>query len=132
MHANNVNHFAIHADDVERARKFYEAVFQWRFAEWGPPDFYLISTGDDQSPGIRGALQKRLEPLGQGCNGYECSIAVQNIKSTTDAIVQNGGQIVFAETEIPTVGKIVKFADTEGNIACAVQYEQGIDDRNDR
>ena len=87
MHANNVNHFAIHADDVERAKSFYSNVFSWRFEEWGPPDFYLISTGNEEFPGIRGALQKREQPLGAGCNGYECSIAVENIKEITESIV---------------------------------------------
>ena len=29
--ANDVQHFAVAADDVERARRFYEAVFGWRF-----------------------------------------------------------------------------------------------------
>ena len=66
MHANNVCHFAIHADDVGRARTFYEQVFGWRFEEWGPPDFYLIKTSNEQSPGILGALQKRTQPLGEG------------------------------------------------------------------
>ena len=35
---NNVVHFAVHADDLPRARRFYEAVFGWRFEPWGPPD----------------------------------------------------------------------------------------------
>ena len=33
-------HFAINADDVPRARAFYERVFGWEFTPWGPPDFY--------------------------------------------------------------------------------------------
>src|ERR1700677_2630636 len=39
---NNLSSFAIHVDDTDRARAFYEAVFGWRFEAWGPPDFYLI------------------------------------------------------------------------------------------
>ena len=31
-------------DDVDRARRFYEAVFGWEFEPWGPPGFYLILT----------------------------------------------------------------------------------------
>jgi len=50
--------FAIHADNVGRARTFYEKVLGWRFEEWGPPDFYLIKTGNEQSPGILGAVLK--------------------------------------------------------------------------
>ena len=38
----NLAAFAIHADDVERAVRFYEAVFGWRFEPWGPPGVYLI------------------------------------------------------------------------------------------
>ena len=122
MHANNVSHFAIHAGDVGRARTFYENVFGWSFEEWGPPDFYLIKTGNEQSPGILGALQKRTEPLGTGCNGYECSISVADIKATEASIIKNGGTILVKLIEIPTVGLFVKFSDTEGNVACAIQY----------
>jgi hypothetical protein len=35
-----LRHVAINADDVQRARRFYEAVFGWRFEPWGPPNFY--------------------------------------------------------------------------------------------
>jgi uncharacterized protein len=51
---NNVASFAIHATDVQRARRFYEAVFGWQFEPWGPPDFYLIHTGDETNPGVQG------------------------------------------------------------------------------
>lgn len=128
MHANHVAHFAINADDVERARSFYENVFGWQFHEWGPPDFYLIQTGPDENRGIRGALQKRSEPVtGTGMIGFECSVSVADLKSITESIKQNGGTIVFDEIEIPTVGRMIKFSDTEGNIACAVQYNPGVE-----
>ena len=42
---NKVSFFAINADDVPRARQFYTTVFGWSFEPWGPPGFYLISTG---------------------------------------------------------------------------------------
>ena len=54
---NNLKHFAIHADDVPRARAFYEKVFGWQFRPWGPPGFYLIQTGTDEDPGVQGALK---------------------------------------------------------------------------
>ncbi len=41
---NHLAHFAINADDVERAKRFYAAVFGWRFEAWGPPGFYMIKT----------------------------------------------------------------------------------------
>ena len=36
--ANHIAHFEIFASDVERARRFYEQVFGWRFEVGGPPD----------------------------------------------------------------------------------------------
>ena len=36
---NHIAHFEIFASDVERARKFYEKVFAWRFEVGGRPDF---------------------------------------------------------------------------------------------
>ncbi len=122
MHSNNVCHFAIHADDVARAKVFYQQVFGWQFDEWGPPDFYLIKTGHVDDPGILGALQKRTQPLGAGFNGYECSISVEDVKAIGEKVVEHGGKIVFNLMEIPTVGLLIKFTDTEGNLACAIQY----------
>ena len=122
MHSNNVCHFAIHAEDVARAKDFYQQIFGWRFEEWGPPDFYLIRTGDGLDPGILGALQKRTQPLGSGINGYECSISVEDVKTMEAKIVKCGGKIVVKPVEIPTVGVLIKFLDTEGNLACAIQY----------
>jgi predicted enzyme related to lactoylglutathione lyase len=127
MHANHVAHFAIHADDVGRARAFYENVFGWRFEEWGAPDFYLIQTGVGEDRGLRGSLQKRMEPInGNGMIGCECSISVADVRATGEAIEKQGGQVRVKEMEIPTVGRLIKFSDTEGNLACAIQYNEGI------
>jgi predicted enzyme related to lactoylglutathione lyase len=124
--AKNVSFFSIHADDLDRARKFYEGVFQWTFEPWGPPGFYLIHTGDQQNPGILGALQKRREPLsGTGMKGFECSISVDDIDETIRAVQALGGTITMAKFHIPTVGTGCYFQDTEGNVAGAMQYEAG-------
>jgi predicted enzyme related to lactoylglutathione lyase len=121
---NNLASFAIHADDVQRCRRFYEAVFGWQFEPWGPPDFYLIHTGDEQSPGIQGLLHKRQEGRGAGGpNCFECTIAVDNLDLVTDAVTQHGGRIIISKAPIPSVGILTKFEDTEGNVLGAMAYE---------
>jgi uncharacterized protein len=121
---NNLASFAIHADDVQRCRRFYEAVFGWRFEPWGPPDFYLIHTGDEEQPGVQGLLQKRQEGRsGGGPNCFECTIAVDNLDALTDAITQHGGRLIMSKAPIPTVGVLTKFEDTEGNVLGAMAYE---------
>jgi predicted enzyme related to lactoylglutathione lyase len=120
--ANNLAFFAVHADDVPRARRFYEQVFGWKFQPWGPPGFLLVATGDARDPGIPGALQQRHELVpGLRMNGYECTIAVTDIDATAAAVVANGGKIILAKCEIPTVGWLIKLQDPEGNVVCVKQ-----------
>jgi predicted enzyme related to lactoylglutathione lyase len=122
--AHNVVHFAIHADDVDRARRFYEAVFGWRFEAWGPPGFFRIATGDAAHPGIEGALHSRDEPLdGTGTRGFTCTVAVDDVAAIRAAVLANGGTITYEEIEIPTVGTLTQFLDTEGNELAAMKYD---------
>jgi predicted enzyme related to lactoylglutathione lyase len=121
----NLAAFAIHADDVERAVTFYEAVFGWRFEPWGPPGFYLIQTGDDTSPGVQGLLHKRHEPrTGAGLNGFEPTFAVDDVDAVLAAVEANGGTVTVGRSPIPTVGVLVRFLDTEGNDVGAMKYER--------
>lgn len=121
---NNLRSFGITADDVARARVFYERVFGWRFEPWGPPEFYLIHTGDDRDPGIQGLLHKRREPVnGTGMTGFECTIGVEQIDPIIRSIEANGGTVVMPKFQIPTVGTGIYFKDTEGNFVGAMQYE---------
>ncbi|HUI77207.1 MAG TPA: VOC family protein [Bryobacteraceae bacterium] len=121
---NNLGRFAINADDVPRARRFYEAVFGWSFEPWGPPNFYLIETGEERVRAVGGLLQERRELVpGAKMVGFECTIAVDNIDQTIRAIEAHGGKIAMPKFQIPTVGTGVYFFDTEGNVAGAMQYE---------
>ncbi len=119
---NDIAHFAIHADDCERAKRFYEQVFGWTFEPWGPPEFWLVTTSPN---GIHGALQKRREPvLGTGMMGYECTIGVEDLNGIAKAIEANGGKITMPPMVIQTVGTLIMFKDTEGNVVGAMRYDQ--------
>ena len=116
---NTVRHFAINADDLDRARAFYERVFQWRFRAWGPPGFYQI----ENDGGPQGALQGRRELVpGTRTVGYECSVGVENLATTLDAVREAGGKIVMGPVTIPTVGDLAFVEDTEGNVVGVMQY----------
>ena len=121
---NHISFFAINADDVTRARKFYETVFKWNFEPWGPPGFYLIDTGKEQKAVAGGGLQERRELVpGQKMVGFECTITVTNIDHTIRAIEANGGRIAAPKFHIPTVGTVAYFVDPEGNIAGIIQQD---------
>jgi predicted enzyme related to lactoylglutathione lyase len=121
---NHVRHFAVHADDVDRARSFYHSVFGWRFEPWGPPNFYLIRTGPDGDLGLQGALQERPQPLeGSGMRGYECTIGVDDLEATLALIRGLGGKILSQPFLIEGVGRLAFFEDTEGNRVGVMQYD---------
>jgi predicted enzyme related to lactoylglutathione lyase len=120
----NLAHFAINADDVVRARQFYELVFGWKFTAWGPPEFFQIETGDAAEPGLRGALHRR-RPLSPGVrvNAFEATISVPDVDATAAAVTASGGRVIMERTTIVGVGHLIYFEDTEGNIAGAMQYD---------
>ncbi len=121
---NNLASFAIHVDDVQRARRFYEAAFGWRFEPWGPPDFYLIHTGDEKNPGVQGLLHKRLVPLVKGgFNGFECTFSVVDLDAIIQAVETGGGKITMTKSTIPTVGTMIEFTDPDANVVRAMRYE---------
>jgi uncharacterized protein len=128
---NHLAHFAIPADDVERARRFYERVFGWRIEAWGPPDFYLVFTDADRPSGSIAKRSDLASARGQqsatagGGIGWECTIAVDDLAPIKAAILKHGGKIVHQEFEIVGVGTLIRFEDTEGNIACAMRYVEG-------
>ena len=67
-----VAHFEIHADQPERAIKFYTNVFDWTIEKWnGPQDYWLITTGEEDQPGINGGLMKRMDPQASTYNSID-------------------------------------------------------------
>ncbi len=119
-------HFSINADNVERAKAFYEAVFGWRFQPYGPPGFYMIETvapGSNPAP-ILSSLQARRELVaGVRIAGWEGTIAVADIDEAVRLIESNRGKIVMPKCVLPAIGRLVYFEDTEGNLAGAMQYD---------
>jgi predicted enzyme related to lactoylglutathione lyase len=118
-----LSHFAVNADDPDVSRRFYAAAFGWRFEPWGPPGFFHVQRADGQRPGPIGALQGRRELLDVPTNGFECTIAVDDVAAATSAAVGNGGRILMERSTIPGVGHLVFLADPAGNVVGAMQYE---------
>ena len=121
-----MTHFAIHIDDIERAKNFYGEVFEWGFASYGPQDFLQIKADKTENGELIGALQSRqYSPLKEKIIGLECTITVENVDEIIQRVKNNGGQILMPKTAIPYVGWITKFLDTEGNLVCAMQSDRG-------
>ena len=120
-----VVHFEIHADDPERAAAFYGGVFGWEVVKWdGPVDYWLVTSGPDSEPGINGAIVRRMgskPPEDASVNSFVNTIEVPDIEETERKVPDAGGEQVMAKDEVPGVGVLAYFKDTEGNIFGALQ-----------
>lgn len=121
-----VIHFEIHASDLDRAERFYRDVFGWDVQKFdGPIDYRLLNTGAKDETGIDGALVERrgTENDGEGnaVTAYVCTVQVENIEATEQKVKDAGGEQVVGRQQIPDVGQLSYFKDTEGNIFGAMQ-----------
>ena len=108
-----VVHFEISADEPERAAGFYREVFGWEITKWeGPVDYWLITTGPEDEPGINGALQARTDPSAGTWN----TIEVPSVDDYTARVVEAGGTVINAKMPIPGMGYQAYCRDTEGNV----------------
>lgn len=114
---NRVIHFELQADDVERAKKFYEDTLGWKFElmmskENGGMDYWGITTGE--GPGINGGLYSRTDSENKFYL-YDCTILVEDIDKAIADVKLKGGAITKEKNEIPHVGYFAGATDTEGN-----------------
>lgn len=112
-------HFEIPADDPERAIKFYETVFGWEITKWdGPFDYWLVKTGEEDEPGINGAIMSR--EMGEMVKN---AIGVESFDEYAQKIEAAGGKMLMEKQIIPGVGAMASFEDTEGNISVIIEPE---------
>ena len=115
-----VTHFEIYVDDPERSTKFYSDVFGWKIEKWeGPFDYWLITTGPKDQPGINGGIAKRDKPEQSTIN----TIDVPSVDDYIAKITKAGGKVIMPKMAIPGVGYMAHCADTEGNTIGIMQED---------
>ena len=114
-----VEYFEVPADDVNRAQKFYKDVFGWDIKKWSNnessdlEEYWMFETKDDKgNNGIGGGMMKRMAPEHTVTN----YITVSSIDEYSSKIKESGGKVVKPKTEIPDMGFIVVFLDSENNM----------------
>jgi predicted enzyme related to lactoylglutathione lyase len=125
-----VVHFEIHAEDPERASAFYTSVFGWEILRWnGPQEYWLITTGTSDTPGIDGAIMRRKagKPKeGQPVNGFVNTVDVEDIEDAVGRVIENGGKVVVSKKPVSGVGWVVYCKDTEENIFSLMEQDPSV------
>ena len=106
-------HFDIPAENIKRAKNFYEKLFDWKIEPVpGPMEYYNITTKDEKGKeGIAGGIGQRELPEQKITN----FIGVSSINEYIKKIENLGGKILMPKTTIPGFGYLATFIDTEGN-----------------
>jgi len=121
---NPVGWFEIYVQDVERAKKFYEEVFQVQLIDMSDPidgesgdmkmaAFPMVNAGE--APGASGALVQ-MEGFNSGGNStivyfssFDCGVEAGRVEAA-------GGRIFSPKSAIGEHGFIVLFYDLDGNM----------------
>jgi len=112
--SNPVIYFEIPVDDIDRAVRFYKAVFNFDFYKENIDDNEMaLFPFTEENSGISGALAKG-EIYKPTKNGVLIYFKTENIGETLKSAEANGGQILYPETD-NGVGLVAEFEDTEGN-----------------
>ncbi len=113
---SKVIHFEIPADDPKRAIKFYEDVFGWEIEKWEHGDYWLVSTGPEDEPGINGAIMPK-----ENGNVVRDTISVDSYEEFAKKIESHGGKMLTEKMPIPGMGFNGLFKDTEGNVSGIIE-----------
>ena len=109
-------HFEVPADDVERSRKFYSDLFEWKFEKWpgmeSGMEYWTINTTDNEGgKAVGGGMMKRQNPQ-QGITNF---IDVTSVDEYSAKVQSLGGKIVAPKQAVPTMGFFAVCLDTENN-----------------
>ncbi|AMY08678.1 putative enzyme related to lactoylglutathione lyase [Luteitalea pratensis] len=112
---NPVGWFEIYVQDADRARKFYEAVFEVTLQRLPGPDIEMWAFGmDPAAPGASGALVKMPGvPSGGSTMVY---FSCEDCAVEGGRVAGAGGKVHRDKMSIGQYGFVVLAVDTEGNM----------------
>ncbi len=115
MKTNPVNWFEIPVNDMERARKFYESVFDVELSmlSMRPMQMYQFPMVDDTC-GSAGTLVQA-EGYKPSHDGTLVYFSVGDIDGTLGKVIASGGKTILPKMSIAEYGFVAHFEDSEGN-----------------
>ena len=116
MKNNPVGWFEIHVQDLDRAKTFYESVFQLKLEKLNTPDVEIWAFPMQMERwGAGGALVK-MDGFPSGGNSVLVYFGCEDCSVEAARAVQSGGRIQREKMSIGEYGFISLVFDTEGNM----------------
>jgi uncharacterized protein len=112
--------FELMTTDVEAAKKFYEALFCWKYEPFdGDPSaqYNVVKVNGEMVAGIMKTPPQCTNPPVWGAY-----VTVDDIDATAAKIEGLGGKIIVPPTNIPNIGRFSVFTDPQGAVLSAITY----------
>ena len=119
MASNPVRWFEIYVQDMGRAKRFYESVFQTKLSKMDATakemDYWTFPPMVPDHAGTSGALVK-MQGVPSGGMGTLVYFACEDCAVESERVLKAGGRIKDAKMSIGQYGFIALAFDTEGNL----------------
>ncbi|MFA5869458.1 MAG: VOC family protein [Candidatus Bathyarchaeia archaeon] len=116
---NEIVHFEIPVDDLERAQKFYETAFGWQMNYMKEMDYTMVQTtevDEKQTPKKPGAINGGMMKRGGDVKSPVVTIDVADIDAAIVKVEKNGGKALGKKMVVGDMGWSAYFKDPEGNV----------------
>ena len=106
--ANPFVHIELQTQDLEKSKKFYTALFDWKLQEMPGMDYTIINVGE----GTGGGMMKK--PVPDMPDNWFPSVLVEDVAATTKKAQALGAAICKEVTEVPGMGWFSVITDPTG------------------
>ncbi len=106
--ANPFVHIELHSRDVDKSKKFYTTMFDWKMEEFPGMDYTIINVGE----GTGGGIMKN--PMPDDSDNWFPYILVDDVAASTRKAASLGARVVTDVTEVPDMGWFSVIIDPTG------------------
>ena len=122
--ANSFMHVELQTKDVDKAKKFYQGIFDWRFEDM-PMGNGMSYTGIHVGEGTGGGMWTN-PAAPNGPSHWLAYVNVDSIDATVDKVRSLGGTVVQPKTEVPDMGWYSVITDPTGAMLGLWQNKPGM------
>lgn len=115
---DKVQHFEIPAENLDRAKRFYNSVFGWKLKDVPGMEYVMVDTvetDENRQPigGTNGGILKKNKDF---ASMTSVTVTVRDVDETIENAVKSGGRLLKGKEKFLDIGLVAYVEDTEGNV----------------
>ena len=116
MNGNPIGWFEVYVQDMDRAKQFYETVFQVKLDKLGGPDMGMWAFPTNMERYGAGGSLVKMEGVPSGGNSTLVYFSCEDCAVEEGRVAKSGGRVDRSKFSIGEYGFICLVHDTEGNM----------------